>query len=1564
MKFNLLSRSKSNRSQPRNRKRQPRRIEQLEPRLLLANVLSSVPAAWMRGLPDQTPLTEVTIPGTHNTMTDSYPRISPLSLGVVTQGTTLTEQLNQGIRFLDIRIHHKHDQLALVHGEAFLVDFFVSVLRDTTRFLNQNPSETVLMRIKSNEVPQSNNTASFEQAFRSNLGFLDPQTQKYFGEFVWCGAVTDPINLPHCRADNTPSLATRFTRPTLGDVRGKIVIFAQGSDEFLQTSPEWSAPFGFLKYNDFIAQDEFTELDERKKFDFFKAHDARTEAGSNQNFYINFLSANSKGFFDTLKRGVFFQNATPLDLANDVNPEAVNYFERTQESRTRGIVMMDFAGERLQYQNIFPPEKRDRKDFNGNHQDTSRLVGLIIDENMSKLRIASSRNLVRIAEDGGSFASGNIAREGTAFALNVIAGGSNANHQIAHLNDGQYGNSSNWIGVPGGLSFAGIAWGSTRRIDSIAFGRDNTGQFKDRVNGVQTLQYTNVANPGEADWNTIGSLTYSEGVFTSPGSGIFVTPPSPRNPSLRHRYFFEPVDARAIRIITSDERAIDEIEVYSPFTLTLNTPPTITPIADQSVAPNTSTAAIAFTIGDSQTAAESLFVSAVSSNASLFGTQIQLDGTGANRTLTVIPGATQAASETITVTVVDEAGLSASQSFQLTVIDPNTAPTITPIDDRLGLVDTPVTGITFSIADQQTAASALTITATSSNPALAPNENIQFTGLDSDLTLSVTPLAGQTGLTTISVNVTDAGGLTTTQTFEVSFIGANTPPTISDSTDQSIVVNGSAFAIITIGDEQTLSDELQVTVTSSDETLLHPDGISVSVFGEARAITFFPVDDKVGTTTVTITVTDGFGASASDEFVLTVTADNSPPTISNIDDQTVIENQSTDPISFMVGDEESEPGALVVTAFSLNPDLIPNANIIFGGSGANRTLTLTPVEGQSGTTTIMITVTDEGGLEASNEFVLTVDTDEAAPTIVPIPNQSTVVNTAASVTITIGDADSEASGLDYFAISSNQELVPNENITYGGTGATRTITMAPISGQTGTTTITVAVTDQTDLTTTATFELTVTEMASPATVSVSVAPASVTEDGAGELVYTFTRIGSTAAALPVSYTVSGTATSGDDFTALPGTVTIPAGQNSVTVSVNPTDDTTTEPNESIIVIVTDTADYDIGPSTAITGTITNDDGVITGPVVNISPMGPNGAADPTDLESGKQPTSWAKQRSSLRQIVIDLPASITAATAADVVLTNLGVNVDVDPDVVITLTNDQITLNTEKTQLTISLAADQLSDGVYQLELKSGITNGGPFTIVGNATNKFYVLKADWNGSGGVTIQDFATFAYWFGSIRPNAPDYVDGNNSGAVNIQDFSPLAANFGKSIVFPGAMAQGESNGNGGQGELVAAMRTLVNPPDVNGDGHVTAGDALNVINELSLGSSVVDGWSPRDVNRDRNITAADALRVINQLLSKSSGVNASGESVLTDILLKRHDDLVVTRPMADVSEIDKSLRGVWPVQRHPQLAADVLAEEIVAKVVIESPSVDDPFSEESFLDELTVAMPYIRSAYWVC
>ena len=117
-------------------------------------------------------------------------------------------------------------------------------------------------------------------------------------------------------------------------------------------------------------------------------------------------------------------------------------------------------------------------------------------------------------------------------------------------------------------------------------------------------------------------------------------------------------------------------------------------------------------------------------------------------------------------------------------------------------------------------------------------------------------------------------------------------------------------------------------------------------------------------------------------------------------------------------------------------------------------------------------------------------------------------------------------------------------------------------------------------------------------VSVAVSPTSVLEDGATNLVYTFTRNGSTANAMTVNFSVGGSASFTEPdytqsgaatFTATSGTVVIPSGSTTATVTVDPSLDLTVEPDETVVLTVTVGAGYNVGSPSGATGTITNDD---------------------------------------------------------------------------------------------------------------------------------------------------------------------------------------------------------------------------------------------------------------------------------------------------------------------------------------------------------------------------------------
>ncbi|MFN9623303.1 MAG: hypothetical protein ACK587_10805, partial [Cyanobacteriota bacterium] len=112
--------------------------------------------------------------------------------------------------------------------------------------------------------------------------------------------------------------------------------------------------------------------------------------------------------------------------------------------------------------------------------------------------------------------------------------------------------------------------------------------------------------------------------------------------------------------------------------------------------------------------------------------------------------------------------------------------------------------------------------------------------------------------------------------------------------------------------------------------------------------------------------------------------------------------------------------------------------------------------------------------------------------------------------------------------------------------------------------------------------------------------AGLSEDGPSNLIYTFTRTGPTTSPLTVNYSVAGTAlpvatsTEAADYTGIPTTgttktISFAAGSSTATVTVDPTADTTSEADETVALTLIPGSGYTVGTTTAVIGTISNDD---------------------------------------------------------------------------------------------------------------------------------------------------------------------------------------------------------------------------------------------------------------------------------------------------------------------------------------------------------------------------------------
>ena len=157
---------------------------------------------------------------------------------------------------------------------------------------------------------------------------------------------------------------------------------------------------------------------------------------------------------------------------------------------------------------------------------------------------------------------------------------------------------------------------------------------------------------------------------------------------------------------------------------------------------------------------------------------------------------------------------------------------------------------------------------------------------------------------------------------------------------------------------------------------------------------------------------------------------NTPPTISDITDKTTNEDTATGAIPFTVGDVELNPAYLTVTATSSDTTLVPDGNISLGGSGANRTINITPAPNQSGSATITVSVND-GNVTVSDTFLLTVNAVNDAP-VADAQSVSMSWNTSTNIVLT--GTDVEESPLTFNIV---------DNPAHGslsGSGANRTYT--------------------------------------------------------------------------------------------------------------------------------------------------------------------------------------------------------------------------------------------------------------------------------------------------------------------------------------------------------------------------------------------------------------------------------------------------------------------------------------------------------------------------------------------
>ncbi len=287
--------------------------------------------SWMGKLPDHTPLSALSIPGTHNSPT--HYKALP---SVRCQAVSLEEQLNNGVRFLDIRVQVENpddsgnDKLVLVHS-AFPVSltgnkYFRDLLNTVTHFLDTHPSETVIMSLKR----EGTGKASDQQLSKVlHDHYINPDQGRWF---------------------------TGNRTPRLSEVRQRIMLLRRFNIDASISSFNAGKGFGLdaaswpdncedglcsggtIRVQDFYEVEETVNIDKKIRFSYSHlekaasmccplANDRSVQSEQKPNpLFVNFLSASN----------FFRPGCWPDRVAKKVNPAVADFLCR-RHNETEGL---------------------------------------------------------------------------------------------------------------------------------------------------------------------------------------------------------------------------------------------------------------------------------------------------------------------------------------------------------------------------------------------------------------------------------------------------------------------------------------------------------------------------------------------------------------------------------------------------------------------------------------------------------------------------------------------------------------------------------------------------------------------------------------------------------------------------------------------------------------------------------------------------------------------------------------------------------------------------------------------------------------------------------------------------------------------------------------------------------------------------------------------------------------------------------------------------------------------------------------------------------------------------
>ena len=548
----------------------------------------------------------------------------------------------------------------------------------------------------------------------------------------------------------------------------------------------------------------------------------------------------------------------------------------------------------------------------------------------------------------------------------------------------------------------------------------------------------------------------------------------------------------------------------------------------------------------------------------------------------------------------------------VTITDDDATPTLTvsvnpaSIAENAGTSTVTVSTGTTTFAGDQMIALALSGTATKGDDYTIGAELLTLTAGQSSVTATVTAVDDLLDDDAETVVITASAGGTTIGTAQtITITDDDDAPALTVSVSPASIAENAGTSTVTVGtggsiftDDQTITLALTGTATQTDDYTIGAESLTLTAGETSVTTTVTAVQDSIDDDAETVVITASAGGTPIGSATMTITDDDATPVLTvSVNPAMIAEAAGTSTVTVGTGGttftgDQTIMLNLAGTATKGDDYTIGAESLTLAAGQTSVTTTVSAVQDIIDDDAETVIITASNGTSTIGSATVTITDDDATPVLTVSVNPAMIAEAAGGSTVTVGTGGTAFASVQTIALEVGGTATKGDDYTIGA----ESLTLA--AGQTSVTTTVTAVQDIIDddaetviitasngTSTIGSATVTITDDDATPVLTVSVNPAMIAEAAGTSTVTVGTGGTAFASVQTIALEVGGTATKGDDYTIGAESLTLAAGQTSVTTTVTAVQDIIDDDAETVIITASN------GTSTigSATITITDDD---------------------------------------------------------------------------------------------------------------------------------------------------------------------------------------------------------------------------------------------------------------------------------------------------------------------------------------------------------------------------------------